>query len=79
MTGPHWKDWDGLDKVSDGIRSVQEQLLLTCTLTKSKASLESETLLNMSEEKKPWIMNAFAMAAPGHLAPGKHINVCERK
>ncbi|CZT25727.1 uncharacterized protein RCC_11395 [Ramularia collo-cygni] len=20
--------------------------------------------------KKPWVMNAFAMAAPGHLAPG---------
>jgi hypothetical protein len=23
-----------------------------------------------NDGRKPWIMNAFAMAAPGHLAPG---------
>ena len=25
---------------------------------------------SVSTQKKPWIMNAFAMTAPGHLAPG---------
>lgn len=23
-----------------------------------------------TRKQKPWIMNAFAMASPGHLAPG---------
>jgi hypothetical protein len=26
---------------------------------------------NGVQTKKPWIMNAFAMTAPGHLAPGE--------
>lgn len=24
------------------------------------------------QKRKPWVLNAFAMTAPGHLAPGKH-------
>lgn len=27
--------------------------------------------------RKPWIMNAFAMTAPGHLAPGTSENIAE--
>lgn len=26
---------------------------------------------NVSNSSRPWIMNAFVMSAPGHLAPGK--------
>lgn len=26
------------------------------------------------QKRKPWVMNAFAMTAPGHLAPGEHFS-----
>lgn len=38
----------------------------------SKIAAAAATVQNAScQRPKPWVMNAFAMAAPGHLAPGK--------
>lgn len=39
-----------------------------------KAVSKAEDMANSQQRSptgnKPWVMNAFAMAAPGHLAPG---------
>jgi hypothetical protein len=32
--------------------------------------MAAPTSTESSARKQPWIMNAFAMTAPGHLAPG---------
>ena len=49
--------------------------------TQHSAKLPTQAAINGisgKQRRKPWVMNAFAMTAPGHLAPGKHffLNQC---
>lgn len=33
-------------------------------------AVDQQNGANGADKKQPWVMNAFAMTAPGHLAPG---------